>query len=78
MIEMREKWSGAGYDLIDVFQILANSSNCNKEINLNGDLEVASIMIKYELSCADLSTCDPTPHTSLAVCSKHSEMHMHI
>ena len=62
-----------GSNQIDVFNISANSSNCNKAIQLDGNLGVASIVFKYELSCANMSTCQPVPNTSLAACSKTSE-----
>ena len=65
--------NGKDSDLIHVFQILVNSSNCNKAIQLDGDLGLASIVFKYELSCANMSTCQPVPNTSLAACSKTSK-----
>ena len=80
MIEMREKGidgdDGDDSSLIDTFEILANYTNCNKEIQLDGDLEAASISFKYELSCTDLSACQPVPNMSLAACSKTSETHI--
>ena len=68
--------NGKDSDLIDVFQILANSSNCNKTIQLDGDLGLASIVFKYELSYANMCTCQPVPNTSLADCSKTSATHI--
>ena len=64
--------------LIDVFHLTADSSNCNKAINLDGDFGVASILFKYELSCANKSTCQPVTNTSLADCSKISKIHENI
>ena len=70
-IEMSDQHGdGEGSDLIDMFHVPVNSSNCNKAIQLDGELGVASILFKYELSCANLSTCQPVPNTSLADCSK--------
>ena len=61
--------------VMDVFHIHANSSNCNKVIPLDGALGLASIMFKYELSCANFSACEPTIITSLANCGKISDTH---
>ena len=73
---MREKSGGkSGSTLMDVFEIFPNSSNCNKAINLDGELEVASILFKYEISCSNLSSCGPALNNSLTACSKISEMH---
>ena len=79
-IEMRDRQNKdpAGSDLIDVFQIIANSSNCNKAIYLGGDLEIASILFKYEISCTNVSACDLPTNTSMAACSKISETPMQI
>ena len=76
MIKMSEQRDD-GSDVIDVFRILANSSNCNKAIPLDGELGVATILFKYELSCANMSTCQPVPNISLAACSKISDIHTH-
>ena len=65
--------------LIDEFELSANSSNCNKAIQLDGDLEIASILFKYELICANMSTCQPVPNTSLqAACSKTCKIYEYI
>ena len=64
-----------GSHLIDLFHISANCSNSNKPIRLYGDLGAASILFKYELSCANMAACQPVPNTSLADCSKTSETH---
>ena len=63
---------------IDEFELTANSSNCNKAIQLDGHLGIASILIKYELSCANMSTCQPVPNTSLADCSKACKIYEYI
>ena len=47
-----------GFRLIDKFQIVANSSNCNKEVSIDGELGVASIKFKIELSCAEFPACE--------------------
>ena len=68
---MREKHDDSdGSRLIDVFQIPANSSNCNKAILLDGDLGVASIMFKLEISCPKMCTCEPVKNSAMAACSK--------
>ena len=73
-VEMREKNDDNDVSrLIDVFEIPANSSNCNKAIQLDGDLGVASIMFKFELTFAKMCTCEPVKNSSLAACSKISD-----
>ena len=71
---MREKNDdNDGSRLIDVFQIPANSSNCNKAMQLAGDLGVASLLFKFELTCAKMCTCEPVKNSPMAACSKISE-----
>ena len=75
-IEMREQNTGStGSNLIDEFQLTANSSNCNKALQLDGDLGLASILLKFGLSCTDISACHIITNTFLAGCSKTSTMH---
>ena len=74
---MREKHNdNDGSRLVDVFQICANSTNCNKAIYLYGDLGLASILFKYELGCANFSACESTTITILADCGKISDTHI--
>ena len=58
--------------LIDKFQIVANSSNCNKAVSIDGELGIASITFKTELSCAEVAACQLTTDTTLDDCSKIS------
>ena len=68
---MREKHGdGEGSSLIDKFQIVASSSNCNKAVSIDGELGVASITFKLELSCAELAACELPTNTTLNECSK--------
>ena len=67
---MREKDNSPdSSSLIDEFHVVANSSNCNKEMYLEGYFGV-SITLKYEISCAAPSTCFPTPINALDDCGK--------
>ena len=70
---MKEKNTGNdGSRLIDKFQIVANSSNCNKAVSIDGELGVASITFKMELSCAEFAACELPTNTTLDDCSKIS------
>ena len=71
MIEMREQ-DNDNNRLIDKFQIVVNSSNCNTAVSMDGELGVASITFKIELSCAELAACELPTDTTLDDCSKIS------
>ena len=67
--------NGEGSDLIYVFPIPANSSNCNKTIQLDRDVGVASVLFVFGLSCTDISACDVITSIPLTVCSKTFMLH---
>ena len=67
--------NGEGSDLIYVLLIPANSSSCNKTIQLDGDRSIAPVLFVFGLSCTDITACDVNTNTPLAVCSKTYMLH---
>ena len=69
---MKDQQNNDNNRLIDKFQIVPNSSNCNKVETIDGELGVASITFKIELSSAEFAVCDLPTNTTLDDCRKTS------